>query len=459
MRLHNSKTKIYIEKSQIYLIKKTKFFFQDLKKKNINLAKSSFCYLSSYGNTLGAALLNFWIKKNFFNLLFFVLKNILSISSLKYLKSTKVKYTTFNKLIVTWGRKEDFKNGKFIDSFLNINSGHIRNALFVVIYSGSVLPRQIPANVAIVYFSSNKKNILYFIKSLIFFLKKNNWSYTKFIHYFSYNTQYAEIVLFFVKDLINKNEIKKIIMPYESQIYQNLIFSEIKINFPKCQTVGVVNAMLPALPLNFFYRNGSPDMLYLSSKDQYEIFVKHLCWPKKKLSITDSIRLKKTINKNSTKKKLIYFPIELFEVKKLKKIFLIYFKENVFYCNKFQIKNHPQRTNSQNHRSFENELKKILLEQNNFAQKIDRNNNFEKNNVKLNFYIGCTTSFIENLVKGGKIIHMTLNPVLDCYSSKLWKNILIKPVSANIFKYRILSKNNIIRLSHNSFGLKTLRVL
>ena len=155
---------------------------------------------------------------------------------------------------------------------------------------------------------------------------------------------------------------------------------------------------------------------------------------------------------------MIYLPIELFEVKKLKKIFLIYLQKNVFYCNKFQIKNHPQRINSQNHRSFENELKKILLEQNNFAQKIDRNN-FEKNNVKLNFYIGCTTSFIENLVKGGEIIHMTLNPVLDCYSSKLWKNILIKPVSANIFKYSVLSKNSIIRLSHNSFGLKTLRVL
>ena len=135
MRLHNLKTKIYIEKSQIYLIKKTKFFFRDLKKKNINLAKSSFCYLSSYGNTLGAALLNFWIKKNFFNLFFFVLKNILSISSLEYLKSTKVKYTSFNKLIVTWGRKEDFKNGKFIDSFLNINSCHIQNSLFILIYS------------------------------------------------------------------------------------------------------------------------------------------------------------------------------------------------------------------------------------------------------------------------------------------------------------------------------------
>jgi len=155
---------------------------------------------------------------------------------------------------------------------------------------------------------------------------------------------------------------------------------------------------------------------------------------------------------------LIYLPIELIEVKKLKKIFLIFFKKNVPFCHKFQIRNHPQRINSQAHRSFENELKQLLLDHNNFAQEVDRNN-FKKNNIKLNFYIGCTTSFIENLVKGGEIIHMTSNPVLDCYSSKLWENILIKPVGANIFKYSVLSKNSIIRLSHNSFGLKNLRVL
>jgi len=449
MEKNKLKIKSNIEKSQIYLINKTFFFFQYLKKKKICLAKSSFSYLSSYGNTLGTGLLNYWLKKNFFVLLICILKNILSISTLKYLTLTKIKIVNFENIIITWGKIADFENGKFKDIFLNINSDHIRNTLIVVLYDQLILPKQIPSNVVIVYLSKNKKNVLYLIKSIINFLKENKLSLIRFVNYFSYTTQYSEKILFIIKKLINSNNLKKIIMPYEGQVYQNLIISDLKKQFPNCKTFGVVHAMLPALPLNYFYRTGSPDIVYLCSKDQKEIFIKHLHWPKKKLIITNNIRLKKKINKNLKKEMTIYLPIQLFKANDLIKIISKFLQQNSEYHNKFTIRKHPQKIYSKNHVHFENQLQKALLDKNTYT----------KANIKLDFYLGCTTSFIENLIKDRETIHVTMNPVLDCYSSKLWENILIEPIASNIFKYSLLNKNSVIRLSDDNFGLKNLKIL
>ena len=147
MEKNKLKIKSNIEKSQIYLINKTFFFFQYLKKKKICLAKSSFSYLSSYGNTLGTGLLNYWLKKNFFVLLICILKNILSISTLKYLTLTKIKIVNFENIIITWGKIADFENGKFKDIFLvlfflftnlSLFSQEVLNKVYAVIGKKSI---------------------------------------------------------------------------------------------------------------------------------------------------------------------------------------------------------------------------------------------------------------------------------------------------------------------------------
>ena len=51
--------------------------------------------------------------------------------------------------------------------------------------------------------------------------------------------------------------------------------------------------MVPALPLNFIKRDGSPDLIYLSGVSQKDLFVKYLGWNKKDIRIIDSIRIKK----------------------------------------------------------------------------------------------------------------------------------------------------------------------
>ena len=56
-----------------------------------------------------------------------------------------------------------------------------------------------------------------------------------------------------------------------------------------------------------FNRVGSPDVLFLHSNDQKKYFNKNLGWEKKKLRVINSLRLKKTSQKNLNNK--IYFQI------------------------------------------------------------------------------------------------------------------------------------------------------
>ena len=62
----------YIEKKQLDLIFKTKKYFKDLKQRGIDLSKSSFCYISTYGQNPGHTKLLLWLKKK--HSLFFFLK-------------------------------------------------------------------------------------------------------------------------------------------------------------------------------------------------------------------------------------------------------------------------------------------------------------------------------------------------------------------------------------------------
>ena len=101
MKIEKSKSIYNIENKQIYLINKAKSFLRKLEKKKINTAKSSFCFLSTYGDTLGSSLLNFWFKYNLFDFLFVYLRNIISISSLPNYKIKNFNNQNFKNIIIT----------------------------------------------------------------------------------------------------------------------------------------------------------------------------------------------------------------------------------------------------------------------------------------------------------------------------------------------------------------------
>jgi len=442
-----------IEKKQEYLINKTINYFSFLKKRKIDLSSSSFCYIITYGRSPGFGKLLIWLKDRFSKILFisYVFENIILISTLSNFKIYKTNNETkYNKVIFTWAKKSDFKKGIFYDSFSNLNSKEVTNILFFIIYSDYVKPDQIPKNVIIFYRSKHNYNFIFLFNILFKKIKYLFSTPFAFFHFFSYHTIFAEIVNKQFLDNINLKKIKKVIMPYEGQPFQNFIFKNIKNKSKKIETVGFIHSMIPALPLNFIKREGAPDILHVSGFSQRNIFVKYLGWNTRDVNITRSIRIKKKVKKNQHQ--TFYFPMNIFKSNQIYSSidkYLNFLKKNSLPI--IQVKKHPQMSNASEPLVLSKKINFLFLNyKSRFSKKIKQ---------KLSFFLGPTSSFLQFLENRIECIHFTSMPVLDLYTNMLWKYIKPVEVSNDIYKYSLIKKNKIIKLSNENYNLKTAKIL
>ena len=70
-----------------------------------------------------------------------------------------------------------------------------------------------------------------------------------------------------IEPLLKNKKLKKAIMPYEAQPFQNYIFKKIRENYKKIKSIGYVHSTQP-FPSHLFKREGSPDKIYVHGNDQ-----------------------------------------------------------------------------------------------------------------------------------------------------------------------------------------------
>lgn len=434
-----------IENKQDYLIKRAKLFIKLLKFQKIDTSKSSICYINTYSETPGYAIILLWLKsKNYiFKMIKIFLVNIFAIT--KYSEFILINYRKqkFNKIIMTWGYKKDFNNMVFFDKFSNIKSSDLKKTIIFVIYLDVLLPQKIPDNVVILY-NNNKKSLLFLIKKFFKILKENDFSLNKFFNYFSSQTIFAEIVNSNLSVLIKKNKVNKIVMPYEGQPFQNFVIKNLKNKFINIKTIGFVHSMIPALPLNFIRRDGSPDKIFLSGYCQKKIFLKYLGWNKNQIKIRDSIRIRKKIYKNQFNS--IFFAIHLNDIDLISQKFKKYLISlSVKSLPTIKIKIHPSKIKSKIQLLLKKKIQKSI---------IDNKIKFSKlNQDQKSFHIGPTSAFIQYLENSKHAIHFTADPILDVYSNKFWNKIKTFKIDTHIYSYNLKTKNQVLRLSKNNFNI------
>tara|TARA_Y100000591_G_scaffold306448_1_gene304888 strand:+ start:56 stop:1390 length:1335 start_codon:yes stop_codon:yes gene_type:complete len=440
-----------IEKKQLFLIKKAKYYLKKIKNENIDTSKSAFCFLNSFSPTPGYAKIIYWLNtENFLRkYIFIIFTHIISIARYSNYILINKKNQKFQNILVTWGRRSDFVNGLFYDRFTNSNSNQIKKTIIFLIYLDKILPKKIPNNVIILY-NKKKFNCIFFLKTFSKLIFTNIFSLRKFFHYFSAQTVFAEIVNENLSSLLDKNEVSKIILPYEGQPFQNFVIKNLKKRYKSITSIGFIHSMIPALPLNFIKRDGSPDMIYLSGDSQRDLFVKYLGWKKKDISIIDSVRIKKKMTKfhfNS-----IFFAMYISHLSKI----LIEI-ENFLRLQKkkslplLDIKKHPQMLESKEQLILESKIKELILdykEKFNFHSKINHS-----------FHVGPTSAFIQYLENNKNAIHFTILPELDLYTNKLWKKIIPIKLNDYSFGYKITAKRKILRLSNSSFNILKANIL
>jgi hypothetical protein len=424
---------------QLTLINKVQNYLKHQNKLKFNTFDSSVCYFSSFGNLPGYAQLKLWqnFKKNFF---FFLKVNIKNILGTLYIKKFKIKNcksykkNKFKNIIITWGEKKSFDvNGLFYDKYFNVKSNENKQTLWFIIIIGEKIPKKISDNCVIFYQVKKKFS---FIK--IFIILKRILSIKSLYHGQSIMTEYSYSLLSEIKKILNKNFVR-ILMPYEGQPFQNTIFYLSKKIIKKIKTIGYIHSFPIALPLNYVFRQGSPDNLIVNGYDQYLCMIKYLGWKSNRINILKSLRFSGLRKMNGS----IYLPYQISSEKiilsSLGKVFANKKYAQYIYL---KIKNHPLRTKSQIHIKLTKKIKNYL-------------HNYDKKIIPdFSIFIGATGSIIEALEAGSKVIHISSNPLFEIYSNKLWSNIKIKKIDEFIYEYSLIKQGQLIKFNYGKSYFK-----
>ena len=434
---------------QIELIDRAKKYLEKLKSSNINISMSSLCYFATWAETPGCARLKLWHNGAFFlfKYCYLLLKNILAIAlHAKYVEfGNQKKLENAKILIISWAFKNSFQpDGSYHDKYFNENSKNLPNSYWLLISTDSYVPANLNNNLKVLKQEKRffKYNFFSFFKILITTFFECKFSPKKILHYLSFYTYLAKQVSSVVKKELKKNNFDSIIMPYEGQPFQQMVFSEAKKLNDKILTIGYIHSMLTPFPGEHIYRPGSPDKLYVHGSSQIEILKSKLNWPENKLFLINSLRFQMNDKKSLSNK--IFLPRIILD----KKILVNAFRDLVINSptasfTKLDVRNHPAMFNSKKHLSLEIEIENIM--------KIykDRFSNVLLDS-KISIFFGVTAATFEALEKGNEVIQICSDPVFESLNEKIWPNLKIEKLNDFAFRYNLITRGKYINVDSSS---------
>ena len=369
---------------------------------------------------------------------------IFKLLKLKTFSKFKIDINDYNTIVLTWGSINDFDDqGFYKDRYFNSEAKNNKNILWYVIYEGSLDVNINDKNLVVIFMDKNKKylNFSIFFNILLNIIKISKLNIFNFFHYLSFYSFYAIALkkITFRNDL---SKIKKIIMPYEGQPFQNYIFEEISKSYKNTQTIGINHSSLLPLPTNMIFREGSPNKLIVNGSSQKSILVDHLNWNESKIYIKDSLRYKKNINYGL--QGCIFFPYYLSDIKIYIKVFENFLRATKIKFGKLEIKIHPY---------MKNNSKNIILK-NRFEKIIDQNSDKFDDNIleKRTLILGSTTSVLLALELNIEVLHICAYDIIEAFSNDIWNTIEVNEIYPKVYKYNLKNKNEIIRLSNNTIS-------
>ena len=338
----------------------------------------------------------------------------------------------YNEVIISWGKIGDFDNqGNFFDRYCGKNSLEKKKILWIVQYEDLLLPKKISQNV--ILFKRSHKRSFQFKNFLFLFTKSQRKIFS--IKNFSPNSLYALIFYNKVGAILKNVSMKKLIIPYEGQLFQKFIIK--KFREKGIKIIGIVHTFLQPIPLNLFFEKAvCPDELHVNSVSMKNCLVKHMNWKKNNILIKKSTRFFRK-NKIDMKKKL-FFPYEIPNPKKLERVFISFVE---LYKNKINlnldVKIHPIKLKNKSHLNLKKKILDILRKNRKYNKKINKN---------VSIFFEYTSSIIEALERGIKVIQICTEPTLQVYTPYIYKGISIKQINKNMFEYKKIKKNSLIKM-------------
>lgn len=432
-------------KRKIFSINKIKKNIDYFENKKFYLKDAQNLYYPTFTDSIGLSEIYKFsnIKINKFSLLLKIFKNVFSgvfFSSPRIFQSiNKINYSN---IIITWANLNNFRSdGSLDDRFFNMNSKNSKNTLWIVIYSDKYLPKKINKNILV--YQTKNTNINFFGFVFFLFCKLFNYkNFNLFAHNISNFSFFGENFFRDIKSYLAP-DVKKIFFPFEYQPFQNKIIYYLKTKKFETKVIGYIHAPPLSFPSNYIYRKVSPDEIIVNGDDQLYCFNKYLNWPKKIIKVRPSTRFLK--DKRISMKNKIYLPMTIRSSLKILSSFKKIINSNKFCLKDMEIKKHPVTAKEKKIINFEQNLK-CLLKKEKTKRKQDKKD--------LSIFIGSTGAIIEALERGVKVIQICEFPVLDVYTSRFWRSIIVKQLYNNVFTYKLKRKNRLIKLGKNQKNKK-----
>jgi len=411
-------------------------YFDDLKKKNINIGKSAYTFIATWGDNLGFEYLKYKTLKssNILNFLKLFLKDLfsaISISNFELLNSLNI--DNKKKIIFSNASAKDFSDdGSYNDRYFRINSDQYNEFIFILIYSDNIVPKVISPNILLLRY---RKKFL-FKKLFKFFWKFLNTKLNKkyFFHEYSNAYCFSEKLFLTLEKNINLAYISKIFLPYEGIPFQQNLSLEFKKKNKNIKFIGYDHSAPHAAPFNMFFRQGSPDLLLVNGKSQKKYLTNYLNWPENQIEIVPSSRYKK--NSKEKFENIIFLPWQINNEKIILTDLKFLLESTKFNSlGKLSVKTHPTCIDPKKQKKLKIDIESLL--------KIYKDK-FNERNDKTSIFIGSTTGVIVALEKGLDVIHICFDPLFESYSSKLWPELNVTSVSKNIFIYKLEKKQSFI---------------
>jgi len=342
----------------------------------------------------------------------------------------------YDTIILTWGKYNNFsKDGDFIDLHFNESSKKHKNILWFVISLDNKLPLNIKKNIVI--FANQNSRLINIKNTIKLIFKKIFLSFlAKSSPQFSYVEQFSIVIWQNVKKNIEIKKLKKIIMPYEGQPFQNYLNNKMVLINKKIETVGYVHST-QAFPIHLFKRSGAPKKLLVHGKDQKYHLNRYLGWKKNEVKLISSLKIRKKNKINY--QNLIYLPYIIKDLDFYLDSFryLLTIRKNEF-SSKLKVKIHPLRRNKRTHLILKKEIELLISK--------------TKLNKKLKFcnpiVMGTSSVVLEILENNLSPYHIYDNFLLQSYFNGLWPSIHGKTILRNkIYQYKLKKMNNCINIA------------
>ena len=344
----------------------------------------------------------------------------------------------FRNLIITWGDKSSFSsNGIYTDKYFSYNSNTLNDTYWIILSPDKISRKYLSNNISVIYLNKRKiNNSLVFLKIFYnFFLKI---FYIKNLD--DQDSIISNVINNHIKSNINLKNLKNLLMPYEGQAFQKIIFKTQKKRNSKINTYGFDHSAPHSLATQLIYTKGSPDILIVSGKNTKQVYSKFYGWPKKKIIISFPNRYKLFKYTNFVNKMFLPYDFERSEV--IKNSFENFLIQNKYFdLNKLKILVHPQKKNTFKHVSLKNDLNEILSRYN-----LKKKKNFKK---KITIVIGFTSAALVALEFKNTVLHICPNPEIDCYLNSFWKGIIIKKIDNFTYLYDLKTKGRYLNFKQS----------